>query len=54
MKAARAATAAATSTFFMAAMFLSQRLHWDTLGVFLQSCTRDGASVLTTTTTADT
>ena len=47
MKAAKAATAAATRTFFMAAMFLSQRLHWDTSWVFLQNCARDGASVWT-------
>lgn len=45
MKTAKAATAAATSAFFMAAMFQSQRSHSKTFRVHLQSCTKDGAQV---------
>ncbi len=45
MKAAKAATTTATSAFFMAAMFKSQRFHRNIFRVHLHSCTTDGAEV---------
>lgn len=45
MKAAKAATAAAISAFFMAAMFRRQKLPRNSFRVYFHSCTTDGAKV---------